>query len=162
MAERLSNLTGINQMITCALAAPLLLAAAEANVPRNEGLPSPSLRVEIRNLRNDKGIVRCALFESAAGFPGKLEKAVAGLAVTARGGQARCDFEAVAPGRYAVAVFHDENANGKFDLKLYGVPKEGYGASNNPKPRVGPPRFADAHFEHGERGSNLQIELHYW
>ncbi len=151
----------MRKFFICLSAAPLLLAV-DGNVSRDESLVSPSLRVDIRKLRNDKGIVRCALFDSAAGFPGKLEKAVAGLAVTARDGQARCEFEAVAPGRYAVAVFHDENANGKFDLKLYGVPKEGYGASNNPKPRVGPPRFNDAHFEHGERGSNLQIELHYW
>ncbi len=160
--KRPKSLIVLKPFIACALAAPFFLLAADANVPRNEGPAAASLRVEIRNLRNDRGIVRCAVFDSAAGFPGKLERAVAGLAVTARDGQARCDFGELAPGRYAVAVFHDENANGKFDLKLYGVPKEGYGASNNPKPRVGPPRFDDAHFEHGERGSDLQIELHYW
>lgn len=145
-----------------ALAAPGLLGGADANAPRDENPAAAALRVEVRSLRNDRGIVRCVLFDSSTGFPGKLDKAVAGLAVTARDGQAQCAFPRLAAGRYAVAVFHDENANGKFDLKLYGVPREGYGASNNPKPRVGPPRFHQAQFEHSGAGTDLRIHLHYW
>jgi len=29
--------------------------------------------------------------------------------------QARCDFEGIPPGTYALAVIHDENMNGKLD-----------------------------------------------
>ncbi|WP_348675736.1 DUF2141 domain-containing protein [uncultured Abyssibacter sp.] len=37
------------------------------------------------------------------------------------------------PGRYAVIVMHDENDNGEFDMNFMGIPKEGYGYSNNPR-----------------------------
>jgi uncharacterized protein (DUF2141 family) len=43
-----------------------------------------------------------------------------------------------------VAVHHDENGNRKMDANALGIPKEGYGASRNPKSRFGPPSFSDA------------------
>jgi uncharacterized protein (DUF2141 family) len=49
-------------------------------------------------------------------------------------------FANVAPGRYAVALFHDENANGRLD-KVLMVPKEGFGFSRDAPVRFGPPRF---------------------
>jgi uncharacterized protein (DUF2141 family) len=47
---------------------------------------------------------------------------------------------------YAAAVFHDENMNGKFDKNIIGIPKEGYGASNNPERRMRPPSFEETSF----------------
>jgi uncharacterized protein (DUF2141 family) len=32
-----------------------------------------------------------------------------------QGTQARCDFENIPPGTYAIVVIHDENMNGKLD-----------------------------------------------
>ena len=47
------------------------------------------------------------------------------------GNSAICQFNDIPPGTYAIAVFHDENANGKLDKNFLGIPCEGYGASNN-------------------------------
>jgi uncharacterized protein (DUF2141 family) len=33
----------------------------------------------------------------------------------------------IKPGKYAIAVIHDENCNGKLDTNMFGIPKEGYG-----------------------------------
>ena len=44
------------------------------------------------------------------------------------------------PGTYAVAIYHDENGNAKFDKTWIGLPDEGYGVSNNPTTFLGPPR----------------------
>ena len=41
---------------------------------------------------------------------------------------------------------HDENRNGKLDTNFLGIPKEGVGASNNPKSRFGPPSFEESMF----------------
>jgi len=136
---------------------PLVLANDSAGLP---DLNSGSVRVRVENVRNHRGVLRCALFDTEKAFPGDFKKAVAGITLPAA--ENTCEFANVAPGNYAVAVFHDENANGKFDLKFYGMPREGYGASNNPKPRVGPPRYADARFEHSSRTTQLQIVLYYW
>ena len=51
----------------------------------------------------------------------------------------------VEPGTYAISLVHDENANGKMDLRLF-LPREGFGFSRNPKIRMGPPKFKSAQF----------------
>jgi uncharacterized protein (DUF2141 family) len=52
----------------------------------------------------------------------------------------------VAPGAYAVSIFHDENDNGKLDAGAYGIPVEKTGSSNNAKGKYGPPSFDDCKF----------------
>lgn len=51
------------------------------------------------------------------------------------------------PGKYAFKYFHDKNKNEKLDLKWMGIPKEGYGFSNNAKGTFGPPSFEKTIFE---------------
>jgi uncharacterized protein (DUF2141 family) len=55
-------------------------------------------------------------------------------------------LDKVPAGRYAVAVYHDENLNGKLDTSPIGIPREGYGFSNNPKV-PGRPKFEQAAFD---------------
>jgi uncharacterized protein (DUF2141 family) len=55
-------------------------------------------------------------------------------------------FPSVASGTYAVALFHDENGDGKLDKNLIGLPAEGVGVSNNKFRSFGPPRWEDAKF----------------
>ena len=119
------------------------------------------VQVIVSGLRNAKGQVSCALFRSPDGFPKDASKAVAHQEVRITGAQATCNFEGVSPGQYAVAVFHDENGNGKMDTNFIGMPREGVGASNNPKTRMGPPRFADAAFTVAGSKVDLQITVHH-
>jgi uncharacterized protein (DUF2141 family) len=51
------------------------------------------------------------------------------------------------PGSYAAVVLHDENKNMKLDKNLFGVPREQWGMSRNPKAKLSAPRFEDARFE---------------
>ena len=51
--------------------------------------------------------------------------------VKIEGASARCVFEDVTPGTYAVVVLHDENDNRQCDRNRLGIPLEGYGVSNN-------------------------------
>ena len=45
------------------------------------------------------------------------------------------------PGLYAVSVLHDEDRNDRLTSGFFGIPKEGFGFSNNPKIIAGPPTF---------------------
>lgn len=45
------------------------------------------------------------------------------------------------PGRYGVRYYHDENENMIMETGFRGIPKEGYGFSNNAKGSFGPPAF---------------------
>jgi uncharacterized protein (DUF2141 family) len=48
-----------------------------------------------------------------------------------RNGRAVLWFRDVPEGTYAVNVFHDENSNERLDKGLFGIPKEGFGFSND-------------------------------
>ena len=50
----------------------------------------------------------------------------------------------LAPGRYALSAFHDENDNGELDTNLMGIPSEGYGFGNDASAAFGPPSFEAA------------------
>lgn len=55
----------------------------------------------------------------------------------------------VPPGRYAAQGFHDRNGDGKVNRNFLGLPTERIGFSRDAPVHFGPPRFADAAFEHG-------------
>src|ERR1044072_7580202 len=70
----------------------------------------PGIHVTILNIRNSDGTVDCALFDSADGFPIEfLHSASNVMVIKVRDSQARCDFEDIRTGTYALAVIHDEN-----------------------------------------------------
>lgn len=124
--------------------------------------PCPGIHVTVLDIRNSTGTVACALFESAEGFPVHfLRSATNIMVIKVRKTRARCDFEDIPPGTYALGVIHDENMNGKLDLDLLGMPTEGYGFSNDAKGWLGAPSFAAASFRYDGRGLDLAIEMHY-
>jgi uncharacterized protein (DUF2141 family) len=129
-------------LLAAAAAVPIVVAAQEQ--------PSGStLRVTVAGLRSQRGNIGCAIFGSREGFPGDAERAVS--KVRGRWGRsagvATCTFENLAPGRYAVAVGHDENENGRLDKNIVGIPVEGWGVSNNAPARMGPPAWDEAVFD---------------
>ena len=118
--------------------------------------------MKILNIKNSTGTVACALFESPKGFPEEyLHFATNIMSIKIRKSQARCDFEDVPPGTYAIAVVHDENMNGKLDTNWMGIPTEGYGFSNDAKASLGAPSFSAASFLYDGRYIKLTIKLHY-
>jgi uncharacterized protein (DUF2141 family) len=93
------------------------------------------------NLRNDKGVCRVCLFDRAEAFNGKGGTPVQCLQVPVKDRAAEATFSGLAAGTYAVFVFHDANNNNKFDTNIFGIPKEGYGASRNNLPFAAAPSF---------------------
>lgn len=124
--------------------------------------PCPGIHVKILDIRNSTGGVACALFESSVGFPREyLRYATNIMVIKIRDKQARCDFEDIAPGTYALAVVHDENMNGKLDTKWLGIPTEGYGFSNDAKALLSAPTFSAASFSYDGQNLDMTIGLHY-
>src|SRR5882757_8913603 len=109
---------------------------------------SATLTVRILSARNVNGVVRIALFQSTDGFPGDASKALRTqpAKIDPQTLTAQTVFSGIPQGTYAVMVFHDENGNGKLDKNMVGIPKEGYGASNNPAKRMRAPNFDEAKF----------------
>lgn len=64
-------------------------------------------------------------------------------------------------GRYAVAVIHDANEDGKLNSGFLGIPKEGFGFSRNPKIRTSAPDFEDTAILLADQSTSIQILLKY-
>lgn len=126
---------------------PVLLLGASAE--------AATLTLKLEGLSEAKGHVYIAVAADAAAFDGK-GKPAAVQRVEVTGPQLTITFPDLAPGTYAVSLFHDANGNGKLDTNLIGIPKEGYGFSNNVGAR-GRPKFDEAKFTLAAAGTTLDI-----
>jgi len=130
---------------------------AQSEPPAN----TTTISVHVGPLRSSKGSLACRLHGSAAGFP-RSGTGLVSKRVKVAGTSARCVFENVSPGTYAVVVLHDENDNGRCDKNLLGVPLEGYGVSNNRTYALSAPVWHESKFvvESGKARA-LAISLRY-
>jgi uncharacterized protein (DUF2141 family) len=119
---------------------------------------SARIVVTIIGFESDAGQVMVALWDDADRFPTG-ENHVAALRAVIKDGSAQLEFIDVAPGEYALSVFHDENDNGELDTGFMGIPKEPIGASNDARGRFGPPKFDDARFPVDDGVVELTVNL---
>jgi uncharacterized protein (DUF2141 family) len=127
----------------------------------SEGSASVALSVRLTDLRNTRGRVAVALFDSSERFPDQ-KGALRGKLATIEGSRAYVRFEGLKPGTYAVAVLHDENANDKMDFNLVGMPLEGFGFSNDATVWFGPPSYSSAAFRLLAGGGQIRIKVRYF
>ena len=99
-----------------------------------------TLTVEIEQLRNNKGKLLLELSTDK-------EEVIKGFAGTIAANKSVVLINDLKPGKYAFKYFHDENNNEKLNTNFMGIPKEGYGFSNNAKGSFGPPSFDKTVFE---------------
>ena len=124
--------------------------------------PKPGeVAITITNLRSDKGVVRACMTTNPDIFPRCRKDPASHRTVVPAGKTVHLVFSDVKPGRYAVALLHDENDNGKADRALGMMPKEGFGFSRDAKVRMGPPRFGDAAFDYAGDAKVLTIKMRY-
>jgi uncharacterized protein (DUF2141 family) len=92
------------------------------------------LTVEIANLKNSKGQVFFQLMDEN-------QKELKGIKADIKNNTCTIEVTNLKPGKYGFRYFHDENGNGAMDKSMLGIPKEGFGFSNNAKATFGPPSF---------------------
>lgn len=115
----------------------------------------------IQGCRSKNGTLYVMLQDSPQGFPGSMDRVVAGAQVPARVGEVTLVLAGVRPGRYAISYFHDENNNQHLDSNVFGIPQEGYGFSNNARGFMGPPSFVDAAFNYDGGILELRAKIEY-
>ena len=122
----------------------VVVALSSFNPAADEGI-----KVTITNLKNNKGFVLVSLFKEGVGYPDKPEKAFRKAKVSiAAANKASVIFNSLPSGSYAIAILHDENDDQKMNKNVLGIPREGYGFSNNATAAFGPPRYSKASFSH--------------
>ena len=144
----------------------LVLSASPQRDPRGHysaavsGQPLCTLRVHVTGFRDNRGTAGGVVFSSAAGWPDDRTKAIVQGGFPIANKQAQEIFQ-VPPGRYGVVVIHDENSNMKLDRNFFGVPKEGFGFSNNPRVVVSAPSFQAASVAGRCPSTQVDIRLIY-
>ena len=144
-------------------------ATAEAPAPATAVATRPSstagrtarLTVRVTGLRNHKGQLIFGVFRSADGFPNKDGKSVNWQVRDADADPAEFTAD-LPPGVYAASVLHDENRSGDMDKNAVGIPLEGYGVTNNPKPKLRAATFGEATFTLPPEGATLTISVQYF
>jgi uncharacterized protein (DUF2141 family) len=97
------------------------------------------LKVRVINVPSTKGTMRICITANQTDF---MKKCILSKEVAIPGKEVTVAFSGVGKGRYAIAVYHDEDNNGILTKGgLLGIPTEAYGFSNNPRAMFGPPGF---------------------
>ncbi|TCD06961.1 DUF2141 domain-containing protein [Erythrobacteraceae bacterium CFH 75059] len=122
---------------------------------------SGRVEVAVSDLRSARGSVMACLTGDPVTFPRCNDDPNAQRLVVPAGRGHALVFRNVAPGRYAVALLHDENGNGRADRSLGMIPREGFGFSRDAPVRMGPPRFDDAAFTTSGGETRLAITVRY-
>jgi uncharacterized protein (DUF2141 family) len=146
-------------MLKCSIAISLSLMALAEGEGRAEGVDN--LSFTIRGLRSRQGLVYASLYSKAQGFPEDLSAVIAVGEAAIGGASATIVFRGLAPGRYAMAYFHDENGNKRMDKGMFGLPLEGYGFSNDARGFMGPPSFEAAAFDYDGGSLDLSVSIVY-
>jgi len=104
------------------------------------------------------GKVSIGLYDDK-GFP-VIGKGVKEVALDVKETSLSYVFTGIPAGKFAIAVFQDENSDGQLNKNMVGAPKEPYGFSKNVYGMFGPPDFEDVAFDvEEEQLTSLSITL---
>lgn len=130
---------------------PLMMGAA----------PLARVNVNLQGLRSDKGNILICLTEAPTHFPNCSDDPNARRLKMPTAQAAHISFDDLSSGDYAVALIHDENANGKLDVAGI-IPTEGVGFSRNPRLWFSAPKFKSADFPVASAAVQQDIKLKYF
>ncbi|HEY5711905.1 MAG TPA: DUF2141 domain-containing protein [Allosphingosinicella sp.] len=144
------------------IAAALLCAAAPAGAQDCTGHPGPiRLNVAVSNVRSSDGLIAVTLYpDDSRRFLARRGSLYVGR-VPARPGTTHVCIFVPAPGTYALAVYHDADANRHITRTALGLPDEGYGFSNNAPAIFGLPSFARVRIAIPRNNMTTSIRLRY-
>ena len=138
------------------LAVAMILSSAAACTTVSLAQTTGTVKIVMRGMRSNAGLMRVALFSEHNVFPS--DKPMFGATAAIQNKEATCEFNNVPFGHYAVSVFHDENTNEKLDVSIFG-PIEQYGFSNGARGIFGPPSFDKAKTSFHEAHKTYIVEV---
>jgi uncharacterized protein (DUF2141 family) len=115
-----------------------------------------NLQVTVTNIKGVKGNIMVGIFDSDEKF---LKEPLDARMAKANGDSITVVFENLKPGKYAVSVLHDANKNKDLDKNKLGIPREGFGFSNNVTGAMGPPSFQRAIIDLSPEMKDLDIGI---
>ena len=120
-----------------------------------------TLSVRIEGARRPAGLIILSLFDESGDFPLRVATALRRVEEPLHEDNLELRLTDLPPGRYALAVLHDENADRALQTDWMGRPREGYAFSGERRIWRGLPNFDDAAFTLGTEEQRLVVELIY-
>ena len=102
----------------------------------------PTLTINVKKLSSSKGKLLVGIYSKKEGFRDE-SKTYRNITIKANEGNMTVVVADLPPGKYAIAIYHDANENGKLDKNFLGIPTEKYGFSNDAMGSFGPPDYED-------------------
>lgn len=97
------------------------------------------LKIQVIGLKSNKGKILLQVFN-------EIDEPIIGKTATIHNKECNMLIPDLKQGKYSIRYFHDENGNDKLDTNWLGLPKEGYGFSNNATSMFGTPSIKDGLF----------------
>ena len=135
-----------------------LIFLINLGVLQSQEKPKNIIQLDITGIKNNTGFIQVAVYKSDTDFD--MDKFSYIIAVPASL-EVQVSIPNLEAGKYAIAVFHDENKNKKLDKNFVGIPKEGYGFSNNAVGKLGPPKFSETSFSLESQLKKMSIRMIY-
>ena len=146
-------------LIWCVVPVAALLFAPLAVGQSAPAAPPPAqpatIVATVVGLRNNNGMLDFGLYRSEHWLQDRGRLVRCRVRINNR--TASCNITPPGPGTYAIAFAHDENSNGRTDQGFLGIPTEGYGFSNDVRPRLSAPDFDPCRFVY--RGGTLAVRM---
>ncbi|AWX44392.1 hypothetical protein HME9304_01392 [Flagellimonas maritima] len=128
-----------------------------ASKPEKNPVENGSITVTVNGIEKQKGQIVFMLFDREEGFPKEVDKAFKKGIVSTFDTSATYTFENIPNGKYAIAVFQDENKDGEIETNFIGMPKEPVGASNMTK--MGKPSFSKCAVQLQEPSKSIRLKF---
>jgi uncharacterized protein (DUF2141 family) len=117
-----------------------------------------SISVEVQRVKSSDGNISVAVYNSSESFLkfGEVFKTYSTKEIK---GKTQLHLEDLPECDYALAIFHDENANDKLDTIWLGIPREAVCFSNSKMKMFGPPGFKECVIDlHKDRQVTVFLE----
>lgn len=118
------------------------------------------LIVEVNGFQSSNGRAMIALYDSKDKFDNEIN-AFREAQLLIHESRVVWTVNDLPSGEYAIKMYYDENNNGIMDTNLLGIPKEGFGFSNNAEVGSSPPSFEKTMFKIKDGVVKQTIQLTY-
>jgi uncharacterized protein (DUF2141 family) len=125
-----------------------------------QSAPAATLEITFTGIRNEEGRIAIGVNTRDEGWPRKPQIERNWPKSQVKNGTFKVTLENLEYGTYAISVLDDENSNLEMDM-IFGIPKEGWGFSQNPPIKLSAPDFQDCVFRIDRPVQQITIELRY-
>ncbi len=149
----------MKKTITCLLLISIAVTFGPLNAFSGQSdANTANLTIHIKGFENSNGFAAVALVNSEENYEGT--EPFKGFFFKISNNEVIETIRNLPFGEYAVKVYHDENSNREMDTRIFGIPAERYGFSNNAPSTFGPPDYRDAVFHLDTDQKQITIIVH--